>query len=154
VANDEYDMAAGGIGISRVRGGLWSESYAQVRRSALIVGQNAPYIKTYRDIRTIGVVVRSAAHEHALKNASPKTKIVGIEGVDQGVELLMNSDIEALGTGTISAHYQKKKWSMLEVIDLHNQGDFAEDIAFSVRDNPLLLHKINQFVLSLKGYQI
>lgn len=120
----------------------------------MIIGQNKPYIKGYRDIRKIGVVPNSEAHQHALKEANPKTKIVEIDEINQGVELLLNNEIEALGTGTISAHFQKKKWSMLEVIDLHNQGDFAENIAFPVRDSPLLLHKINQFILNLKGYQI
>jgi hypothetical protein len=39
-------------------------------------------------------------------------------------------------------------------VDLHRSADRAEEIAFAVRNNPLLLHKINQFILNLKTPQI
>lgn len=77
------------------------------------------------------------------------------EGRPDLVDLNVGDKIEVLGTGSVSANHLKKKWEVLDVIDLHQpSSDYVEEIAFSVADNPLLLHKLNQFILSLKDYQI
>lgn len=152
---DEYfDVACAGISKFKNRDAIWSEPYAEVRRSALIINQNKPYIKDYSDIRRFAAVYGSAAHEHAIKHLPPKSTITEIKSIDEGINLLLDGTVEAVGTGSISARHQKKKWDMLESIDLHKSDDYAEEICFSVANNPLLLHKLNQFIIKMRDYQI
>lgn len=152
---DEYfDVACAGLSKFKNRDAIWSEPYAEVRRSALIINQNKPYIKDYSDIRRFAVVFNSAAHEHALKHLPSKSKLIEIKSIDEGVNLLLDGTVEAVGTGSISARHQRKQWDMLETIDLHKPDDYIEEISFSVANNPLLLHKLNQFILQMKDYQI
>lgn len=151
---EDYDIACGGLSRFRTRGAIWSESYMEVRRSGLILKSNKPYIKEYKDIRKIGVVAHSAAHDHAKKHLN-KGIVIEVPSLDKGVEYLLDGYIEVLGTGSVSAQHLKKKWEMLDIIDLHQPSyDYVEEICFSVADNPLLLHKLNQFILGLKDYQI
>jgi len=151
---EDYDIACGGISKFWSRGAIWSESYMEVRRSGVILRSNKPYIKSYNDIRKIGVVTGSAAHVHAKKHME-KGIVIEVPNLDKGVEYLLDGHIEVLGTGSVSANHLKKKWEVLDVIDLHQpSSDYVEEIAFSVADNPLLLHKLNQFILSIKDYQI
>ena len=125
----------------------------EVRRSGLIIKQNKPYINGYNDIRKIGVVAESAAHDHAKKHLN-RGLIIEVDSLDKGINYLLDGHIEALGTGSVSANHLKKKWEILDVIDLHQPTDFIEEISFSVADNPLLLHKLNQFIIQMKDYQI
>lgn len=151
--DEDYDIACGGLSKFKNRDAIWSESYMEVRRSGLIVNQNKPYIKDYNDIRKIGVVTGSAAHEHAKKHLH-RGLIIEVENLNKGIELLLEGYIEVLGTGSVSAHHLKNKWEMLDVIDLHQPTDFIEEISFSVANNPLLLHKINHLILDMKSYNI
>lgn len=150
---EDYDIACGGISKFWSRGAIWSESYMEVRRSGLIVNQNKPYIKDYNDIRKIGVVTGSAAHKHAEKYLQ-RGIVIELDSLDKGINYLLDGHIEVLGTGSVSANHLKKKWEILDIIDLHQPTDFVEEISFSVADNPLLLHKINHLILDMKTYQI
>lgn len=146
VEDEAYDMAAGGIGIRRNWGVKWSEPYASVRRTGLIVGQNKPYIRGYDDVKRIGVVASSAAHDHAFHNGRVGTEVLEVESLQGGVEALLGGNIEMLGAGNISARYLKSQWPMLEIVDLHGRGS-EEPVAFAVRNSPLLLRKLNQFLV-------
>lgn len=149
IENEVYDVALGGLGIRRTKRVLWSEPYGSVRRAGVIIGQNKPYIKGYDDVRTIGLVAGSAAHEHANYNMRPESKIVEVDDLQRGVDRLLSGEIEMLGTGDVSARYLKAQWPMLEVVDLHGRGA-EEPLALAVRNNAWLLHEVNQFILAAK----
>ena len=152
---DEYvDVACGGLSNFKHRDTIWSEPYAEVRRSALILRSNQPYLKQYSDFRKFGVVKDSAAHFHALKHIPIGREIRFLSSIDEGIELLLDGTIEGIGTGSISAYHQLKKWEFLHVLDLHQAIDYPEQISFAVRNNSLLLSKLNHFILELFDYQI
>jgi hypothetical protein len=96
----------------------------------------------------------SAAHVHALKHIPVGREIRFLSSIDEGIELLLEGTIEGIGTGSISAHHQIKKWEFLHVLDLHQPADYPEQISFAVRNSSLLLKKLNQFILGLFEYQI
>ncbi len=148
------DVACAGLSNFKDRDTLWSEPYAEVRRSALILQANKPYLKEYKDFRRFAVVRGSAAHAHSLKHIPIGREIRFVSSIEEGIENLLDGIVEGVGTGSVSAHYQKKKWEMLDVIDLHQPTDYPEQIAFAVRNNPLLLHKLNHFINSTLDYQI
>jgi ABC-type amino acid transport substrate-binding protein len=154
VGDEIFDLAAGGLSTLKSRDAIWSEPYADVRRSALILARNKPFLEDYADIRRFAAVPGSAAHAHAEKHLPRTSTVFEVQSIDEGVRLLLDGAVEAVGTGSVSASFQQRRSPALHMVDLHRSADRAEEIAFAVRNNPLLLHKINQFILSLKTPQI
>lgn len=154
VGDDAFDIAAAGISKLKGRDSIWSEPHAEVRRSVLVLERHKPSIQDYADIRRIAVVPGSAAHAHALKHLQRKSTILGVNSLEEGIGLLLDGSVEAVGTGSVSAAHQARTRPGLATLDVHRPNERVEEIAFAVRNNPLLLHKINQFILGLKTPQI
>jgi len=174
--DDVVDVAAGGMSKLKGREAIWTETYAEVRRSALILARNQPFLQDYTDIRRFAAVPGSAADLHARKHLPRSSTITAVSSIDEGVALLIDGSVEAVGTGSVSATFQKRRWSMMDganvraeaptdartgprwsmlaSVDLHRSSDRVEEIAFAVRNNPLLLHQLNQFILGWKSPQI
>lgn len=154
VGDDAFDIAAAGISKLKSRDAIWSEPHTEVRRSVLISERSRPAIHGYADIRRIAVVPGSAAHAHARKHLQRKNTILTVNSLEEGIGLLLDGAVEAVGTGSVSAAHQARTRPGLAALDVHRPEERVEEIAFAVRNNPLLLHKINRFILGLKTPQI
>jgi ABC-type amino acid transport substrate-binding protein len=152
--DDEFDIAAAGLSKSGQRDAIWAEPHAEVRRAALVPSRNTARLRDYDSMRRFAAVPGSAAYLHALKHLPRGRELVAIHSIEEGVGLLRNDVVDAVGTGSVSAAYQVRHQPGLASVDLHRSADRVEEIAFAARNNPLLLHKINRFVLDLKTPQI
>lgn len=154
VGDDEFDLAAAGLSKLAARDAIWSEPHAEVRRSLLIPDTHKSLLRDYAAMRRVAVVPGSAAHAHALKHHPSRGGILTVPTLREGIELLESGAVDAVGTGSVSASHHVRTRPGLASVDVHRPNERVEEIAFAVRNSPLLLHKINQFILERKTPQI
>lgn len=152
--DDEFDLAAAGLSKLANRDAIWAETHTEVRRAALVTSGNATRLRDYSAFGRFAAVPDSAAHLHAIKHLPRKAKLIDISSIEEGIGMLHAGLVDAVGTGSVSAAHQVRTQPDLARVDLHRPTDRVEEIAFASRNNPLLLHKLNRFLLELATPQI
>lgn len=152
--DDEFDLAAAGLSKLGNRDAIWAETHTEVRRAALVTSADAPRFRGYSAIRSFAAVPGSAAHLHAIKHLPRRANLLDIDSIEEGIRMLRAGSVDAVGTGSVSAAHQVRAQPGLTSVDLHRPIDRVEEIAFAARNNPLLLHKLNRFILDLATPQI
>lgn len=140
------DVAASGISMRPECGGAiaWSRPYSEVRRSLLVRAEDAESVRGMQDVSRLSVVPHSAAHGHALA-ALPKTSdLAFIPSLAAGIEDLILGNTDAVGTGSISAHFHEAHHPGLAAIDVH-EGLPPELISFAARA-PLVV-ALDEFII-------
>jgi ABC-type amino acid transport substrate-binding protein len=89
-----------------------------------------------------------------LKHHPKQAAVLPVGSLGEAIELLHAGAVEGVGTGSISARHHVRTNPNLTSLDVHQPNERVEEIAFAVRNSPLLLHKLNQFILDLKTPQI
>ncbi len=140
------DVAASGISLRPGCGGAisWSRPYSEVRRSLLVRAADAEMIRGIQDISRLSVVSHSAAH-HQAQAVLPRTaELAFIPSLEAGIEDLILGNTDAVGTGSISAHFHVERHPGLAAIDVHEALP-PELISFAVRAP--LVNAIDEYIV-------
>jgi ABC-type amino acid transport substrate-binding protein len=126
----EVDIAAAGLSNNNRDVAMWSDPYGIVRRSLLVLPHFKKSNKNYYGIRRLGVVKGSMAHIDALRNYENDIDI--IPDIRTGVIMLQGGEIDAVGTGSITAnHFIKHKHPIVR-LDIDGTD---EHLRFSVKES-------------------
>ena len=152
------DIAASGLSRLRHRSHssvAWSTPYSEVRRTALLRREDETRFRHPADFRKsrFAVVPNSAADAHARRNLPAETQIIEVPSLEAGIQALQTGEVDALGTGSVSARYQMSRHSDLVALNLHTSKDAVEPIAFALRPNHRLQHTLNHFLRSRRNVQ-
>ena len=148
-SRDVVDVAASGISRTPDRmtsASFWSEPYASVRRSALVLAEDSR--AGYDHFERFSVVGESEAHTHATRYLPKGARLQLTPSIESGVGSLLRGETDAVGTGSVSAVYQADRDKRLKVLDLQTEEDTPELISFSIRREQSLLEAINDFIIS------
>lgn len=128
------DVAASGISMRPGCDGAisWSRPYSEVRRTLLVRAGDDEIIRGMQDVQRMSVVPHSAAHHHALQFLPKTSEIAFIPSLAAGIEDLILGNTDAVGTGSISAHFHAERHPGLAALDVH-RGLPPELIAFASR---------------------
>lgn len=144
-AQNNADIAASGISLRRSTNSAmaWSRPYSEVRRTLLIRAEDAGAVRKMSDLRHLAVVPHSAAQMHAEETLPASAKLSFVPTLEHGIEDLLLGQIDALGTGSVSAEYHTARHPGLAMVDVH--ADRApEPIVFATR--PALVDALDAFI--------
>lgn len=146
----QVDIAASGISLmpdKRCTPVAWSSPYSKVRRSLLIRAEDEAHIQTMEDMAfaRLAVVASSAAHVHANETKPDTTELSFCETLEAGIDDLLAGQVDAVGTGDVSARHHISVRSGLAMIDVHRARS-PEYISFAVRSSGGLLDTLNAFI--------
>ncbi len=131
---DVADVAASGISMRPGCDGAisWSRPYSEVRRTLLVRAGDTEVIHGMQDVQRMSVVPHSAAHQHALASLPKTSELAFIPSLASGIEDLILGNTDAVGTGSISAHFHAERHPGLAAVDVH-EGLPPELISFAAR---------------------
>lgn len=140
------DVAASGISMRPGCDGAisWSRPYSEVRRTLLVRAGDAEIMRGMQDVHRLSVVPHSAAHHHALASLPKTSEIAFIPTLEAGIEDLILGNTDAVGTGSISAHFHEARHPGLAAVDVH-EGLPPELISFAAR--PSLTEALDTFIV-------
>ncbi len=142
-AQDAADIAAGGISLRRYIPVAWTQPYSEVRRTLLIRSEDTEKIRGMGDLGRLAVVPHSAAHTHAGETLSESATLSFTPTLEHGIEDLLLGQIDALGTGSVSAEFHAARHPGLARLDVH--ADRAPElISFATR--PELVRALDGFI--------
>ncbi|HEY8901247.1 MAG TPA: transporter substrate-binding domain-containing protein [Chthoniobacterales bacterium] len=155
-AADGIDLAASGISLRRgseADGIAWTHPYASVRRTLLIRETDRPHLKSMADLsgRRIAAVAGSAADRHAVAQKPPAAELVSCATLETGITALRAGQVDAVGTGDLSAQHHLAVHPELAAIDVHG-GAPPEFVAFAVRRDAPWLPRLNAFIRREAAY--
>ena len=145
-AQGAADVAASGISLRPYIPVAWTQPYGEVRRTLLIRANEG---ETRRgglaDLGRLAVVPHSAAHGHAEEGLPAGAELSFTPTLEHGIEDLLLGQIDAVGTGSVSAEYHAARNPGLAMVDVH--GDRAPEwISFATR--PALVRALDGFIAS------
>lgn len=146
------DIAASGISLrpnERKAPVAWSSPYSKVRRSILIRTEDKERIQEMADLAfaRLAVVACSAAHEHASETLPSSAELTYCETLERGIDDLLEGQVDAVGTGDVSARHHMSLRRGLSIVDVHESRG-PEYISFAVRSSGGLLERLNAFIAS------
>jgi ABC-type amino acid transport substrate-binding protein len=144
-ANGEADIAASGISLRPFIPVAWTRPYSEVRRTLLIRAEEAESLRGMHDLGRLAVVPHSAAHFHAEENLPAGASLSFTPTLERGIKDLLLGQIDALGTGSVSADHHAAKNPGLARVDVHG-GRRPEWIAFATR--PPLVRALDAFIVA------
>ena len=149
-ARGAADVAASGISRlprERQAGVAWTQPYANVRRTLLIREADRGRFRAMADFRNarLAAVRGSAADSHALANKPAAAELTHCETLEQGIDALLAGQVDAVGTGDISARHHIARRDGLAMVDVHGSAP-PEWVAFAVRRGHPLLRRLNAFI--------
>ena len=147
-AQDTADIAAGGISLRRYIPVAWTQPYSEVRRTLLIRLEDAERIRGMNDLGRLAVVPHSIAHTHAEETLAGHANLSFAPTLEHGIEDLLLGQIDALGTGSVSAEYHISRHPGLTLVDVHVDRA-PEPISFATR--PELVLALDAFIASYGG---
>lgn len=145
-AHQHADVAASGISLRcGATGGsaAWTRPYCDVRRTLLIRTEDKEKIRGMKDLGRLAVVPHSAAHAHAEETLPPAATLDSVSSLEHGIEDLLLGQVDALGTGSVSAEYHSARHPGLAMVDVHGDRP-PEPISFAAR--PELLGSLDSFI--------
>ncbi len=146
-ARQTADIAASGISLRhtpRTEPVAWTRPYIDVRRTLLIRKEDSDTLRGMHDLGHLAVVRHSAAQTHAEETLTDTATLTFTPTLEQGIEDLLLGQIDALGTGSVSAEYHASRHPGLALVDVH--ADRAtEPISFATR--PELVHALDAFII-------
>jgi ABC-type amino acid transport substrate-binding protein len=145
-AKDLADIAASGISLrsQKTPDIQWSEPYGAVRRTLLIRADEVEVIQNISDVRRLAVVPQSFAQQHAEAFLPDSSSLHFISSLENGIEDLLLGNIDAVGTGSVSARFQAARHPGLAILDVHGALP-PELISFTTR--PPLVSALDAFIL-------
>lgn len=147
-AQDTADIAAGGISLRQYIPVAWTQPYSAVRRTLLIRADETEKIRGMADLGRLAVVPHSAAHTHADETLPESASLSFTPTLEHGIEDLLLGQIDALGTGSVSAEYHASRHPGLARVDVH--ADRAPElISFATR--PELVRALDGFIAGYGG---
>ena len=146
----QVDIAASGISLmpdKRCSPVAWSTPYSNVRRTLLIRTEEQDRFQGMEDLAfaRLAVVASSAAHGHATETLPQTASLSFCETLDQGIDDLLNGQVDAVGTGDVSARHHVAAREGLAMVDVHRARS-PEYISFAVRPTGTLLDRLNAFI--------
>lgn len=148
-AQHAADIAASGISLrsptpyGQSADVAWTRPYGAVRRTLLIRAEDAGRRRGMDDLQRIAVVRHSAAQAHAEETLPRWAALTFTPTLEHGIEDLLLGQIDAVGTGSVSAEYHARRHPGLAVVDVH--GNRAPEwISFAAR--PALVDSLNAFI--------
>lgn len=141
---ESADIAASGISLRRYIPVAWTQPYSEVRRTLLIRTEDAESIRGMADLGRLAVVPRSAAEIHADETLPSRAALTFTPTLEHGIEDLLLGQIDAVGTGSISAQYHASRHPGLALVDVHADRS-PEHISFATR--PEILRPLDDFIL-------
>lgn len=143
----EVDIAAAGLSNNNRENVIWSEHYGIVKRSLLVLPNYKKNNKNYYGIKRLGVVKGSMAHIDALRNLHHESSIEIIPDIKTGIIMLQGGEIDAVGTGSVTAnHFIKHKYPVIR-LDI---GGSEEYLRFSVKVG--IKKELDVFLNNLNNY--
>lgn len=147
-AQNTADIAASGISLRPIsplqRAPVtWTRPYSEVRRTLLIRTEDADKLRSMADLGRLAVVPHSAAQTHAEETLSDSASLSFTSTLEHGIEDLLLGQIDALGTGSVSARHHASHHPGLAMVDVH-ANRAPEPISFATR--PALVHALNAFI--------
>jgi polar amino acid transport system substrate-binding protein len=144
------DIAASGISLmpdKRCTPVAWSAPYSNVRRSLLIRGEEQDRFQGMEDLAfaRLAVVAASAAHGHANETLPDTGTLTFCDTLEQGIDDLLSGQVDAVGTGDVSARHHISVREGLAMVDVHCARS-PEYISFAVRPAGGLLDRLNAFI--------
>jgi ABC-type amino acid transport substrate-binding protein len=136
---EEADIAASGISMRAdcgERGVAWSRPYSEVRRTLLIRRADVETIRNIGDVPRMSVVSQSAADRHARDFLSKGAELTFITTLEEGIEDLVLGNTDAVGTGSVSAHFHIARHPGLAAVDVH--GELPPELISFVARTPVL----------------
>lgn len=101
--------------------------------------------KSYYGIKRLGVVKGSMAHIDALRNYNNDIEI--IPDIRTGIIMLQGGEIDAVGTGSITANHFVKHGYPVVKLDIEGNEEY---LRFSVKKS--LKNKLDGFIKTLNNY--
>ena len=129
------------------REAIWSNPYGVVKRSLLVLSHYKKKNKNYYGIKRLGVVEGSMAHIDALRNLPYEASIEIIPDIKTGIVMLQGGEIDAVGTGSITANHFIKHGHPLQRLDI---GGSSEYLRFSVKEG--IKKELDIFLNNLNNY--
>jgi ABC-type amino acid transport substrate-binding protein len=142
----EVDIAAAGLSDNN-REAIWSDPYGVVKRSLLVLPHYKKKNKNYYGIKRLGVVRGSMAHVDALRNLPYDASIEIIPDIKTGIIMLQGGEIDAIGTGSITANHFIKHGYSVQRLDI---GGSVEYLRFSVKEE--VKKELDIFLNNLNNY--
>jgi ABC-type amino acid transport substrate-binding protein len=145
-AHQQADVAASGISLrcqSPSRPVAWTRSYCAVRRTLLIRAEDREKIRSMADLGALAVVPESAAQAHAEETLSDSASLSFVSSLEHGIEDLLLGQVDALGTGSVSAEHHAARHPGLALVDVHGSRP-PEPISFTAR--PELVQSLDAFI--------
>jgi ABC-type amino acid transport substrate-binding protein len=150
-AHQRADVAASGISLRcRAQAGpvTWTRPYCDVRRTLLIRAEDAERILGMSDLGRLAVVPASAAQAHAEETLPASGALTFVSSLEHGIEDLLLGQVDALGTGSVSAEYHAARHPGLARVDVHGTRP-PEPISFAAR--PGLVGSLDAFIARYRG---
>jgi hypothetical protein len=145
-AHRQADVAASGISLRCSRASqdvAWTRSYCEVRRTLLIRTEDRERIRGMADLQSLAVVPESLAQAHAKETLPAKAALTHASTLEHGIEDLLLGQVDALGTGSVSARHHAARHPGLALVDVHGDRP-PERISFSAR--PELVRSLDAFI--------
>jgi ABC-type amino acid transport substrate-binding protein len=145
-ARQQADVAASGISwrCPSASGPVtWTRSYCEVRRTLLIRADDRERIRGMTDLGTLAVVPHSLAHAHAEETLPAAGTLSLVSSLEHGIEDLLLGQVDALGTGSVSAAHHAARHPGLAIVDVHG-GRAPEPISFPAR--PEIVKSLDAFI--------
>ena len=144
----EVDIAAAGLSNNNRETEIWTEPYGIVRRSLLVLPNYKKNSKGYYGIRRLGAVIGSMAHIDALRSLPHNARIEIIPDIKTGIVMLQGGEIDAVGTGSITANHFIKHGHPVVRLDI---GGSSEYLRFSVKEGikqelDIFLKNVNKII--------
>jgi ABC-type amino acid transport substrate-binding protein len=145
-AHEHADVAASGISLRCGAEGSkasWTRPYCDVRRTLLIQTDDTERIRGMTDLGRLAVVPHSLAQDHA-EELLPSSGTMGfVSSLEHGIEDLLLGQVDAVGTGSVSAEYHAARHPGLALVDVHGERP-PEPISFTAR--PELVRSLDAFI--------
>jgi ABC-type amino acid transport substrate-binding protein len=145
-AHEYADVAASGISLRGAVAGdsaAWTRPYCDVRRTLLIRTEDREKIRGMKDLGRLAVVPNSIAQTHAEETLPSSATLESVSSLEHGIEDLLLGQVDALGTGSVSAEYHAARHPGLAMVDVHGDRP-PEPISFTAR--PKLVESLNSFI--------
>ena len=145
-AHRQADVAASGISLRcspASREVAWTRSYCEVRRTLLIRAEDRERVRGMSDLGTLAVVPESVAQAHAEETLPAKAVLTPVSTLEHGIEDLLLGQVDALGTGSVSARHHAARHPGLALVDVHGDRP-PERISFTAR--PELVESLDAFI--------
>lgn len=139
------DVAASGISLRPYIPVAWTQPYGAVRRTLLIRADERETRRGMAEAGRLAVVPHSAAHAHAEECLKTGGALSFTPTLEHGIEDLLLGQVDAVGTGSVSAEYHATRHPGLATVDVHGERA-PEWISFATR--PALVRALDGFIAS------